>query len=1036
MMNPQTKILILFCFLLSINLNAQSYSGADAEQILPGTETVQMGEQSAVPTFVVFKEDEQILTKDFERWERTAFPFSDGITFKTERTVESSTGSHQFRYQYYRDIPVEFALSVVHSKEGKVSYFNGDIHNDLSLNATPGISKAKALQTALAHLNIDQAEWDREFHAAQQKPTPEGLHKQEHLEQTLVVYPHKGMYYLTWKILLSSHHFKADEYIYVDAHRNKVVHTFKAGLECNAGAAVTTWRGTQGIDTDLVGGTFRLHNDCDDHDIRTRVFGTNANFTDGDNFWGNPATLFQAAHSAHFGVTGAWDYFNDTHGQVGLNPDPNDGTVNVFIGTFRGDNNAFYRGNTQNLEFGRGPNLGDPMDDFTTPDICGHEFGHGVFWLTGGATNLGNHQTATLHEGIADIFGNEVETFLDGGGAPDWSIGDERNDGTFRSLNAPNTDVHPVGTGSPDTYFGNLWTNNRPHNDGGVIRFWYFLLSQGGSGTNDNGTFYNVQALGRATAARILYRAIADGSFGTSPSYWTARNATLQAANDIFGACSNQRRQVGNAWRAVGLGDSSLPDLRLTGLTLPNGTSVPEQTSFTVNYNLLTNINSPQITGTYVGFFLRSTCTNSGLTSPFTVQVGGTCYNGTNNITQTINLSSSTPPGTYTLIAKADGLNWIAESNEWNNISCRTITVTVNNNLPDLDPNAPSVNPSSLEAGNSLTASVLLQNIGNATAGSSYMCYYLSTDPYYSSNDTYLGNRYFGSINAGSASSGSRTLTIPSNVAPGNYYIVYRADCYNWRAELNENNNSTFRYITVEAPPSNLPDLVINGVSPGPMTGSPPFVNRGQYFTVNYTLANQQSGTNAGLSHTKIYLSTNNTYGSGDIFVHNAFNQSPGSKSATFQIPYSALSQYYYVLIIADFDDDVTEAYETNNVGNGHLIVSSGLVSNTPSNGVLEVSEDPPISPRLSAQNDQSFEISVFPNPTSDQFTVQYPVQEAQEVAISLYNSAGQNMGNYLLDAARQTGQWQYTGQQLPTGLYYIQWRAGQEMRSTKVVVE
>ena len=1034
-MNTQSKILILLCFLFSINLDAQSYSGADAEKILSSASSVLMGSQSAVPTFVVLKEEEQIPARDFEQWERKTFPFSDGISFVTERTVDDKDElSHQFRYQYYRGIPVEHALSVIHSKDGMVTYFNGDIHNNLSIDVSPSINETDATKAALAHFNIEHSEWTSLLREASQQSVPEGLRPSEYIEQSLVIYPYEGEYYLAWKILLSSQQFQTNEYIYVDAHRNKIIHTYKASMGCNGGDAVTTWRGTQDIDTDLVG-NFRLHNDCGARDIRTRNFATNADFTNGNNFWNSTNNRFRGAHSAHFGVTGAWDYFSAVHGQIGLNADANDGTVNVFIGTALGDNNAFYIPNTQNLEFGIGLNLTNPFDDYTTPDICGHEFAHGVFYLTGGVTNLGNHQSLALHEGIADIFGNEVEADIDNA-APEWSIGEERNDGTVRFLNTPNVDVHPPGiaAGSPDTYFGDFWTNNSSHIDGGVIRFWYFLLSEGGSGTNDNGTWYNVQGIGRANAAAVLYNAISTGGFGASPSYFTARAATLQAATNIFGVCSNQRRQVGNAWRAVGVGDSSLPDFSLSNLTLPGGNSVPTQTSFTVNYSLTTNISSSAQTSTYVGFFLRPLCTNSGLSSPFEVEIGNTCFAGTNAISNTITLPSNTTPGTYTLIAKADGLNWVAESSEWNNTTCRVITVTANNNLPDFISRFPSVSPSSVQSGSSFSTTVQLKNQGNANGGSSYMSYYLSTNSTYSSNDIYLGNKYFGALNQGSSSSGTRSLTIPSSVAPGNYYIVYRADCYNWRAELNENNNNTFKFITVTAPASNLPDLVITNVSPSPSTSSPPSVTRGQFFTVNYNLTNLQSGTNAGSTTTRIYLSTNNTVGSGDFLVRTDFNQTPGSRSGTFQIPWSAQNQYYYILIVADFNNSVTEAFETNNVGNGHLIVVSGFTSTNGENDLTEESGEL-INPRLSSAS-ESFELSVFPNPTSDQFTLAYPVQPTEMISISLYNSAGQHLGIYNLDATQQTGQWQYPGEQLPSGLYYIQWHSGKDRKSIKVVVE
>ena len=52
---------------------------------------------------------------------------------------------------------------------------------------------------------------------------------------------------------------------------------------------------------------------------------------------------------------------------------------------------------------------------------------------------------------------------------------------------------------------------------------------------------------------RIFYRAFA---FMLTPQsqFIDARNATLQAAADLYGASSNERAQLLQAWTAVGIG--------------------------------------------------------------------------------------------------------------------------------------------------------------------------------------------------------------------------------------------------------------------------------------------------------------------------------------------------------------------------------------------------------------------------------------------------------------------------------------------------
>jgi len=69
----------------------------------------------------------------------------------------------------------------------------------------------------------------------------------------------------------------------------------------------------------------------------------------------------------------------------------------------------------------------------------------------------------------------------------------------------------PNAQGDPDTYLGNNWEftaidNGGVHTNSGVQNYWYYLLSVGGTGINDNGYSYNVTGLGIDTAAAIAYR--------------------------------------------------------------------------------------------------------------------------------------------------------------------------------------------------------------------------------------------------------------------------------------------------------------------------------------------------------------------------------------------------------------------------------------------------------------------------------------------------------------------------------------------------
>jgi Zn-dependent metalloprotease len=154
-----------------------------------------------------------------------------------------------------------------------------------------------------------------------------------------------------------------------------------------------------------------------------------------------------------------------------------------------------------------------------------------------------------MNEGFSDIFGTAIEFYARPSNA-DWLIGGDFY--TIRSMSNPNA------YSQPDTYKGTYWytgtsDNGGVHTNSGVLNFWFYLLSAGGSGTNDNGTAYNVTGIGIDKAAAIAFRTNTVYLVSTS-KYSDARAYSIQAASDLYGATSAEVTQTTNAWDAVGVG--------------------------------------------------------------------------------------------------------------------------------------------------------------------------------------------------------------------------------------------------------------------------------------------------------------------------------------------------------------------------------------------------------------------------------------------------------------------------------------------------
>ena len=223
-------------------------------------------------------------------------------------------------------------------------------------------------------------------------------------------------------------------------------------------------------------------------------------------------------------------------------------------------NNAFALPNYHVMVYGEGDN--QIMKPVVGIDVAGHEFSHMVIEKNGHGGLTYQDESGALNEAYADIFGASIEFYTNV--SPNWKIGE----GVFllppyhmRDMSNPNNSFN--GNQQPDTYKGTYWLypndplaiqdNGGVHINSGVANYWYYLLSMGGSGTNDVGNTFNVQGQTIQKAEKIAYKALIQ-YLTPNAQFIDARTATVQAAKDLYGANSAEVRSVENAWYAVNVG--------------------------------------------------------------------------------------------------------------------------------------------------------------------------------------------------------------------------------------------------------------------------------------------------------------------------------------------------------------------------------------------------------------------------------------------------------------------------------------------------
>ncbi len=319
------------------------------------------------------------------------------------------------------------------------------------------------------------------------------------------------------------------------------------------GTANTKYRGVRSIQTDSTSPTnFMLRESGRGKGIETynmqkgTSYGAAVDFLDTDNYWNNYNTnQDEVATDAHFGAEVTYDYFYKNFGRNSF--DGNGAKIRSYIHYRSNYVNAFWNGYV--MTYGDGN--GTTWSPLTSVDICGHEVTHAV--TTNSAGLIYRYESGALNESFSDIFGNAIEFYADSTQF-DWGMGEDITSSGkgIRNMASPN-DFR-----DPDTYKGTYWhtapsDNGGVHVNSGVQNYWFYLLTKGVSGTNDNRDTFQVDSIGIKKAQQIAFRNLTT-YLTPSSNFQEARYYAIQSAADLYGECSNEVIATTNAWYAVGVG--------------------------------------------------------------------------------------------------------------------------------------------------------------------------------------------------------------------------------------------------------------------------------------------------------------------------------------------------------------------------------------------------------------------------------------------------------------------------------------------------
>ncbi len=241
---------------------------------------------------------------------------------------------------------------------------------------------------------------------------------------------------------------------------------------------------------------------------------------------------------------------------------------------------------------------------------------------------------------------------------------------------------------------------------------------------------------------------------------------------------------------------------------------------------------------------------------------------------------------------------------------------------PDLIVDYLSASWSTADAGDSKSISTRIKNDGDSSSGSFRWGLYLSTDTTITTSDLQLDYWTQSSISAGSTRTSTKTVTIPTSITGGYYYVGMIVDINSQVSESDENNNDDYDSGRVHV--YELADLVPRTTSSScstPATGT-----IGDYLDSSISIqyendVSSSHGQSTGTFYWAMYLSTDSTITTSDTQVGSdqySSSLSSGSYrtdslSSSTRLPSNINAGTYYWGYILDVDSDVDEASESNN---------------------------------------------------------------------------------------------------------------------------
>jgi Zn-dependent metalloprotease len=413
---------------------------------------------------LLFSADMGVNTTAVQSWLASRLELRQGIDAlqqQDKKTMYAGTEISRLQ-QYFKGIKVEHGVIALVTNADKIRLMQMEFYPvSAALRTTPSVSEAAALQKAMEFAGARKYIW--QDNPAYTKPVAALVIVED------IFASEKGRMCLAYKFEVFAAEPASHQYIYVDAHLNKVVFTdvvvkhldepnrqrqtnthkqvtvnnsriaaapFTAREISNASNSTTTtagyalaegflkYSGNQFFTTEEVNANlYRLRAKSSDNSTVYETYNANhksfpnfsladiTDFTDNDNHWDEAQYIFDTTNAAldiHWGVEQVIDYWWKVHNRKSY--DNNNGAVLSLFHYGVKFGGAFWSSQSKVMFYGDGSQDGQGFNALTSLDITAHEIGHGICDFTAGLVY--KRESGALNEGFSDIWAACLDNYV------------------------------------------------------------------------------------------------------------------------------------------------------------------------------------------------------------------------------------------------------------------------------------------------------------------------------------------------------------------------------------------------------------------------------------------------------------------------------------------------------------------------------------------------------------------------------------------------------------------------------------------------